>query len=219
MQDFKIRASGASNIMGVKALGKTGQNYLQTWYKEKLYNRRKEFSNKYTEKGLIMEDNSIDFVAEQLDYGMLIKNEDFFSNDFMKGTPDVILNDHIIDVKNSWDCFTFPLFETEIDNAYYWQAQVYMELVGVEKYKLIYTLMDTPMHLIEKEAYFWCKNNGMDELDEAVLNKFIDKMTYKNIPDIQKIKVFDIERNQEDIYNIVSRVEESRNYLETIKIK
>ena len=192
------------------------KTYCKTWKKEQVYNRKSQFTSKYTDKGDIMEDNSIDFVAEYLGYGMLIKNEEHFENDIMTGTPDVILKDHLIDVKNSWDCFTFPLYETEVDNAYYWQAQVYMELTGLDKYKLIYILMDTPLHLIEREAYFWGKNNGYEELDEDIYNSFVDKMTYPDIDNKYKIKVFDIERNQEDIDNIDKRVHECRKYINSL---
>lgn len=198
-------------------LPESAKTYCKTWMKEKTYNRKSQFTSKYTDKGDIMEDNSIDFVAEYLGYGMLIKNEEHFENDIMTGTPDVILKDHLIDVKNSWDCFTFPLYETEVESAYYWQAQVYMELTGVDKYKLIYTLMDTPLHLIEREAYFWGKNNGYEELDEDIYNSFVKKMTYPDIEDKYKIKVFDIERNQEDIDKIDRRVQECRKYIDSLK--
>lgn len=214
MKEFKIRASACGEIMGIKGLGKTGETYLQTWLKEQLFNRRKEFSNKYTQKGLIMEDNSIDMVADYLDLGMLMKNEQYFENDFFTGTPDVILKDFIIDVKNSWDCFTFPFFDKEVPNkGYYWQAQVYMDLVGRDSYKLIYVLSDTPENIIEKTAYYWCKDNGYEELDLDIYDKFLAKMTYPDIPIEKKIKVFDIQRNDADIEKIKERVKECRTYI------
>lgn len=221
MKEFKIRASACGQIMGTgkgNPLTKTAISYVENWYKEQLYNRKKEFSNKYVQKGLIVEDNSLDFVAEQLNLGMLIKNEQYFENDFCTGTPDVILNDLIIDVKNSWDCFTFPLFEREIPNKdYYYQAQVYMYLCNKDKYKLIYCLTDTPENLIEKEAFFKSKDLGFEFAD--VLNELKQKMTYKDIPDNLKIKIFDIERDDDVIEKIKQKVEECRNYLLTIKIK
>jgi len=216
---FKIRASSAAKIMGIKALGETGETYCKNWVKEQLYKRRKEFSNKYTEKGLIMEDTSIDFVADELGYGFLAKNDKFLENDFFTGTPDIILNDHVIDVKNSWDCFTFPLFDKELPNKdYFFQAQVYLALTGLSKYKVIYTLTDTPMHLIEKEAYFHCKNNGYDELEPEILDEFIDKMTYNDIPNSLKIKVFEIEKCEETIDKLKNRVIECRNYIKSIEL-
>lgn len=217
MKDFKIRGSSGSKITGKRGLGKTGESYLKQWLKEQEFNRKYEFTSKYTQKGLINEDESIDFIADHLNYGMLMKNEDFFQNDFMQGTPDIILKDHIIDVKNSWDVFTFPYYDNEVNQDYYWQGQVYMALTGKTKYKVIYTLTNTPVNLITKEAYFWCKNNGFDELDEDVYNSFLKKMTYDDLPDEKRIKIFEFDRNDKDIILIEERVKECREYLETIK--
>ena len=154
-----------------------------------------------------MEDNSIDFIAENLKLGMLIQNTQFFENDFLTGTPDIIIPDFVFDVKNPWDFSTFPLLETEIPNTdYYWQGQGYMWLTGRKKYKLIYVLSDTPLHLIRKEAYYYCMDNGYDELDDDVYQDFVNKMTYPDVPDHLKIKIFEFERNDEDIERIKERV-------------
>lgn len=200
----------------VGLLSKTAQSYCQEWKKEQIYSRRKEFTSKYTDKGNIMEDNSIDFIADQLGLGMLIKNEKFFSNDFMSGTPDLILKDVVTDVKNSWDCFTFPLFDALIDSDYYYQLQGYMELTGIKKAKLIYTLMNTPDHLIDKEAYYYAKNNGFEEVDNDLLTEFYDKMTYDMIDPKYRIKVFDIEYSEEVINKIESQVIKCRQYIKTL---
>ena len=219
MKEFKIRASACGNIMGSRGLGKTGETYCKDWLKGQVYNRKRNISNKYTQKGNEVEDNSIDFISEQLNLGFVLKNEKFFENDFCQGTPDLILPELIIDVKNSWDVHTFPAFETELPNKdYYYQAQVYMELVGVESYKVVYVLSDTPQHLIEKEAYWYCKNNGYDELDLDILDEFTAKMTYSDIPDNMKYKVFDIKKNNDDIKLIKERVLECREIIKNLKI-
>lgn len=217
MKQFKIRASASSNIMGLKGLGKTGETYLKLWIKEQLYNRRKEFANKYTQKGNEVEDNSLDFVADKLGFGMIIKNDKSFENEYMTGTPDAILNDLVIDVKNSWDFSTFPLLDKTCPNSdYYWQAQCYMALTGIKRYKLIYTLVDTPLHLIEKEAYWHAKNNGYEELEQSMYEDFVKRMTYADIPDELKIKVFDIEYNEADVQRIYDRVNECRIFIDAI---
>lgn len=223
MKQFKIRSSASGNIMSqpqskadkeAGLLSKTAQSYCQDWMKEQIYNRKKEFSSKYTQKGLIVEDNSIDFISEYLNLGFVIKNEKYFENDFITGTPDLILTDCVIDVKNSWDCFTFPLFDTDIPNmAYYYQLQCYMDLTNTNKAKLIYVLSNTPDNLIDKEAYYYCKNNGFDEVDNDILTEFYNKMTYNDISEHYKIKVFEIERNQEIINKIKDQVLKCRNYI------
>lgn len=207
LKDFKIRASGAGAIMGAKGLGKTGESYLQQWVKEQLYCRKKFMTNKYVEKGLIMEDESLDYIAEHLNYGLLVKNEKYFENEYFTGTPDVILSDHIIDVKNSYDCFTFPLFENDVPNKdYIYQAQIYMDLVGRDSYKLIYTLMDTPDYLIEKDFKF--NNFACKEYED-----FEKDYLYNSIEPKYRIKVFDIKRDEEIIQKLKDRVIESREYI------
>ncbi|MGD1837834.1 MAG: hypothetical protein ACPKPY_07225, partial [Nitrososphaeraceae archaeon] len=168
MMDFKIRCSAIGGIMTkprkkediVSAGSKT---YCKKWLTEQIYNRKEEFTSDYIEKGNIMEDNAIDFISDYLGYDSLIKNEEYFENEHMTGTPDVITENEIIEVKNSWNCFTFPLLEDEVPNkGYYYQIQGYMYLTGIHKAKLIYTLMDTPEHLIEKQYKFSKQDTFMD---------------------------------------------------------
>lgn len=221
MKQFKIRASQVGQIMTMPRLkkdielgklSKTAETYCKNWLKEQFYNRKAEFSSKYTEKGLIMEDESIDFLADFLNLGLLIKNDQFFENDFITGTPDIILNDVVIDVKNSWSWETFPLFETNIPNKdYYYQLQAYMILTGKEKAQLIYTLTNTPLHLIEKDAYYYAKNNG-HEYDD-IIDEHIKKMTYSDVDDNLKIKIFDIEKDDQFEDKLISQVEKCRKYI------
>lgn len=196
-----------------KELPQTAKTYVETWIKEQLYNSKKEFSTKHTQKGNECEDGSIDFISDYFAMGMLLKNDEHFENEYVTGTPDVILPEHIFDVKNSWDCFSFPMFATEIPTKdYEWQLQGYMWLTGRMNAKLIYVLSDTPAHLIEREAYYWCKANGYDELDMDVFHKFAERMTYKNVDNSLKIKVFAITRDDAKIDEIKQRVEMCRDY-------
>lgn len=217
MKDFKIRCSAIGKIMTnarskTETLSKTTISFLEEWSKEQIYNRRKEIFSKYLDKGNAVELESLDFIAKELDYSNLVKNKKSFENDYLTGTPDAILNDnldeHIIDVKNSWDCFTFPLYFNSVPNKdYYYQAQGYMALTGIDKYKLIYTLMDTPEDLIQRE-YFGDVNKDYET--------FASQYKYSNIDSKYRIKVFDIYRNDEDIQNIYNRVEECRQYINNL---
>jgi hypothetical protein len=167
-----------------------------------------------------VEDESIEFIGKQLEYKKLRKNYKSFENDFMTGTPDVITKDEILEVKNSWNCFTFPLLETEIPTkGYYYQAQGYMHLSGLKKAKLIYTLMDTPEDLIEKEYHklnydpdTFCLDGSSD------WDVFKEKYIFSNLEDKYRIKIFEISYDKEVIENIIDRVKACREYIETIKI-
>lgn len=209
--EFKIRCSAIGQIMTNSRtkgqLSKTAQSYVETWIKEQIYKRRKVVTTKYMDKGNIVEEESISFAGRVLNAD-IIKNEQRYENDFLVGTPDVITEDYVIDVKNSWDCFTFPLFYENVPNKdYYYQAQGYMALTGLSHYKLIYTLLDTPDSLIEREFKY------ASELD---YDTFAKDYRYSEIDEAYRIRIFEIERDDDVIAAINGRVIECRNYINNL---
>ena len=212
MKDIKIHCSSLGKIMGKRGLGKTGQSHIDELLKKRLYKKRKEFSSKYTDKGSEQEDSAIEMINEALGYADLEKNKDFFSNEFIQGTPDLITKDLIIDIKCPWDCFTFPRFDKELPNSdYYWQLQGYMWLTGKESAQLIYCLMDTPLFLIERESSYFCRNNPGANYED-VFSKNKTNMTYDDVDIVNKIKVFEVKRNEKDIELMKDRILEAREY-------
>lgn len=211
LPEFKIRCSAIGQIMTNSRtkgqLSKTAQSYVETWIKEQIYKRRKVITTKYMEKGNIVEDRSIAFAGRVLNAD-IIKNEQRYENELLVGTPDVITEDYVIDVKNSWDCFTFPLFYENVPNKdYYYQAQGYMALTGLSHYKLIYTLLDTPDSLIEREFKY------ASELD---YDTFAKDYRYSEIDEAYRIRIFEIERDDDVIDAINGRVIECRNYINNL---
>jgi hypothetical protein len=180
-----------------EALSQTCITYLEQWVKEQLYNTKKQINSKYLTKGNEVEIEAIEYYADVKDLGFVLKNQDYFENDFITGTPDLITNGVVYDFKSSWDCFTFPLFETKVDKNYEAQLQGYMALTGFKKAKLVYTLQNTP--------------------DELQWDEPIDYSIY---PDNLRIKEFEIDYDSEFIERINNRVIECRNYIKTnLKIK
>ena len=197
VKEFKCRASAIGQIMTnprskSELLSQTAKTYCETWLKEQIYGRRKEIYNKYLQKGLDMENEAIALVENHYNYDFLIKNEKNFANDFLIGTPDLILPDCIRDTKCSWDCFTFPLFETTLDKGYYWQMQGYMALVGRDVAYVDYVLVDTP-----------------EELDS-------NAESYRMIDVDYRVKSFKVERNDADINAITERVKLCRDYINNL---
>jgi hypothetical protein len=198
--NFKIRASASGALMTnarnkSELLSETTKTYVQEWLKEHIYGVRKEISNKYLTKGIELEDTAIDKAIEWLDLPMAIKNEDYYENEYFCGTPDLIVNDTVFDIKCSWDCFTFPLFENEIPTkGYYYQLQVYMELLGLKKAKLVYVLLNTPENVASWEA----------------------KHNYDNLGKEYRIKTYEIEYDAEVIAELKQRVTNVREYLKSI---
>jgi hypothetical protein len=216
---FKIRASAANQIMtnnrAKTGMGETAKGYCKDWVLSQIYGRSKEFSSKYTKKGTLQENQSIELTSAFIGQ-MLIKNADWFENDYFTGTPDIITANDVIDVKTSWDCFTFPYFETTAPEQYNDQLQVYMDLTGKRSAKLVYCLVDTPEFIVEREARSKAYDMGMDEVDLDLYDEVLKRHTFSNLPIELRIKSFDIEYNPERIEQIKNRVIECRNYIDTV---
>ena len=115
-------------------------------------------------------------------------------------------------MKNSWDCYTFPLFDYGIkDNGYRWQLQGYMELYDKEFGHLDYTLMDAPLHIVKQEAHRKAYKENLDyhEIFPAVHRL----MTYSNLDNNLRHKTFKINRDREAIQKVYDRVKMCREYI------
>jgi hypothetical protein len=202
MNNFKIRASATKNIMPnprskSETLSETCKTYLEEWAKESIYGVRKNIKSKYLTKGISVEDEAIEYYSEIAKLGFVLKNQDRFEDEFFTGTPDLIVGDTVYDFKSSWDCFTFPLFDTEPDKGYWMQLQVYMELTGLKKAKLVYTLQNTP-----------------DELE------YDEPMDYSNVPSHLRIKEFSFDYDPDFIESVKARVIDCREYVnQNLQIK
>lgn len=207
-------------------LPKGVQTFCLKWIKEQLYERRQEFSSKFTQKGNSVEEESIAFIGRtlglsefEMETGQFIKNDVYMENDYMTGTSDVVpagFPNLIVDAKNSWDCFTFPLFETELpEQKYYYQGIGYMNLWGKTEYKVGYTLLNTPESIIESEMRKYAYSNGID-VEDLDYQEFYDKHTYDNILDELKIKIFSFNQDERVVKEIENRVIECRKFINKI---
>jgi hypothetical protein len=215
---MKIRSSAIGKIMTSpktkgETLSQTTKTYLQELAVEEVYNIRKEFSSRYTDKGNEVEELSIALCNDVLNLGFIYKNEEHFSNDWITGTPDVNTNEILLDVKSSWDATTFPFFDTELKNKdYLYQLQGYMWLTGKEESLLCYCLIDTPLQIVEDEIRreHWKASLIEESLD---LRAFVQaKHTFGHIPKEKRLKTFKIAKDDIIIENIKTRIEECREY-------
>ncbi|KKM79872.1 hypothetical protein LCGC14_1345620 [marine sediment metagenome] len=222
MKKFKVRCSAISSIMSkprnkTDLLSKTTETYVKKWLMRQLTGKQQEIRTKQMVKGVLMEQDGLDLIAKKMGVALILKNEKQYQNDYFTGTPDAIVGDYVIDNKCSWNSDTFTLFDTVPDKGYVLQLNGYMELTGKKKAKLIYTLIDCPEHLIEREARYYCNDYGY-EFTEEIYNQFTKNMTYPDVPEEYKYKSFDIERSDSDIQLIKERVIECREYIKTLSI-
>jgi hypothetical protein len=229
---FKVRASAAGKIAGIKGLGETGKTYCKQWLKEQLFKRRAEIKSKYIDKGNRSEEDGFTLMALQLELGMVYKNESYFQSDDFCGTPDLIHNGIVFDNKCSWSLDTFPMFEDEIPNKdYWWQLQVYMHLTGCRKASLCYTLIDADYDLIS-QAVKWLTEP--EKIYQTICNMVYTKQAFNDyvkefcpdaksdyfveIPEANRIKSFEFEYDAEAILKLQGRVQECREYINSLLI-
>lgn len=200
-------------------LSKTCLTYVYEWIKSQpeFYGKSVNFSSKYTVKGNLCEKDSIDFASKYFGWNGAIKNDKEFENEFLTGTPDVVLPESVEDIKNSWSQKTFPLFEKEIPiDGYGWQLQGYMELLSKPKAGLVYTLMDAPEKIIDKEARNRAYELGLDEVDVDLWEEVQQSMSYSQYADDLRIKRYFLDRDFAAIKLVEEKVYKIREFIKTL---
>lgn len=240
MKNLIFRCSVVGELMGAKGLGLTGQKRAMYSYIEQFEGRSKEIKSKYLEKGIANETGAIELVNEVLgtDY---VKNEDRLTNDYLTGECDINSKDTISDIKCSWDRFTFADSIISGVKDYEWQLRGYMELWDKPKSQLIYCLTDAPDKMIltelEKAAYpyggdlpdfiairiitnmIFDKDNfhrflELAPIDRQAVSKKID--SFVHIPKEKRVFCHSLERDQTKTELMYSRIEDARDYVESI---
>lgn len=227
---IKFRCSSLGHLMTEarsksEPISETTKTHLVDVYVGEVYGRQTDIMNKYIEKGNQVEDDSITLFS-RVNKTFFRKNEDHLSNDFIKGTPDLFVGEkiysatEIIDIKSSWDIFTFFRTKTkDVNKMYYWQLMGYMALTGAQKATLAYCLVNTPETLVndEKRKLHW-KMGLIDDNHPNFVEacEKIDKLSYyDDIPMDERILTIQVERNDADIERIYQRVMECRNWMNT----
>jgi hypothetical protein len=218
MKDLLFRCSSLGKLMTdprtkSETLSETAKSYIQDVFKERELGIYKEFSSRYTDKGLEMEDEAIQFASEVLNWEFVVKNEVRFNNEWLTGEPDINTDNLLADIKCSWSGSTFPLFDETLKNKdYYWQLVGYMMLTGHETSELVYCLMNTPHQIVEDEVrrQHW-KLNLIDE-DLDVRQAVQEMHNFDQIPNNLRVKRFIVQKDEAAQQKIKERVEIAREY-------
>jgi hypothetical protein len=170
------------------------KTYIRGLVKEIVYNYSPEISSKEMEKGIDVEDESIELYNEVF-FTNYVKNTKPNENEWIVTREcDINAPDKIIDIKSSWSKKTFPSLPDEGENPDY-EAQLrgYMWLYGKDKAELAYCLVNTPEYLIE-----WETNKSIHEVDEIA-------------PEL-RVTVIEFERDEQYEELIKYKVGEARKY-------
>lgn len=160
---------------------------------------------------------------------MVYKNTERKGDEFKTGECDFICQDVIYDNKSSYSFDTFPLFDTKLDPKYYDQMQVYMSLWGLDKARVCYTLVNTPIDILRKELKWIEDDNERQQkaLNHVFTEKYwkevkseffpnADAIVFKSIEDKYRVKVFEVDRDDDYINKINIKVKLCRDYISTL---
>ena len=191
------------------------------------WNPTKDIGNKYTAKGKAAEEASIDLVSK-LENQSFKKNELLVQNEFLRGTPDIIVGndvyaaEKIVDVKSPWDCETFfGNLNDELVQQYKFQMQGYMAITNAPVAEVHFCMVDIPDFMWQKERQNLF--NRMEVVtDEDIDFKIAEAQLFRNLhfgdmpPEERRIK-FIVERDDELIKKIYEQVEKVREYLPIVE--
>lgn len=199
------------------ALSKTAKSHLIEVYAREIWGVEKDIVTKAIRKGRAAEESGITLLS-LIDKRLYIKNDERKENQWLSGHADIIDDELVIDVKLSWDAFTFlPKLIEPLDKGYMYQLQGYMWLWGKQKARISYCLVNTPDNIIEGEKYRLLR--GMDVVSEespefiAAAARLESNMKFDQIPrELRVINKF-IDRDEEIIEKIPAKVKRAREFL------
>lgn len=202
-------------------LSETAKACLEEIWIREIFGREKfDTSNKYTEKGVLCEPDSMDLV-QKVTKETYFKNKKRFYNEFINGEPDIILSSEQVvkDIKSSWNIWTYASVDRKkAVNDYYWQMLGYMWLTGSKVGELIYCLVNTPEEIMNNELYkLSFKYPDMNESDEKA-EKYRKNYVFDDIPPELRMKTYLIERDEDAITLLKERLVAARSYLATLSL-
>jgi hypothetical protein len=227
MNDFskyKFRCSGLGNLLvdprsKSDPLSETTKTYLKEIWIWEMFGRKKLIATKYMDKGIAVESDSLELV-KTVTGKMYFKNQKQFENDYITGTPDVDgkNEDSFIDVKSSWDIWTFGAVTEDIARkTYYGQLLGYMILLNKQKSSLAYCLVNTPEDIIQYELYKLKASGAIKDIPEDE-EKALKNYMFDDIDPAKRIKMYNFGRDAEIEEKLIQRIIEARKYLNNLSL-
>ncbi len=231
-EETKFRASSWGNLLAepksaedkkAGRLGETCKNELIKIYNLVKYGRKKEIVTAAMDKGKLVEKESIAMYS-LLEGEVYFKNDEQLENDWCTGHPDVFSGESVTmaktvdDLKNSWELDSFtPWLMWTPDRAGICQLNCYYSLTGAKSGSLVRTLMDCPPEVLEGEKYKLLRSMNVisDESPEykRAEAELIRNLTFPDIPMEERLIKIPVERDDELIEKMKSKVPIFRNWL------
>jgi hypothetical protein len=191
-----------------KGLSDGAKTYLEEIFIEEFFGRKQIVSSFAMEKGTNFEPESIALFNQFIGFEFS-KNEQTLENSYLKGTPDIISKETVIDIKTSRDIFSF--FKAGMTSLYKYQLIAYCILTGKPRAKLAYCLINNPASEIKRQSYF-VNPEDVETIKQIEANNIYDDIDLK-----YRIKVFDLDFDLEtEQEKIESKIKLARLYLQGI---
>lgn len=172
------------------------------------------------QKGIDLEQSGIDLVSSvtKVKYN---RPKDYSENEYLIGMCDAISSDGstILEIKTSWSAASFMEGRRldKLSPTHFSQMQGYLNLYGIKKGLVCFTLVNTPPHLIEQEINSLERRYMMGEIQsdkyESELLKLENLFDFRNIPKSKRIITFEVERSDEYIDVLIKKVKMCREFL------
>jgi hypothetical protein len=204
-------------------LSATAKTHLTEIYAREYWGVEKDIVTKQMKKGTEAEEEGITLLS-RVDKRMYEKCDEKKNNEWLSGHADIVCEDEIVDMKLSYDAFSFlPQLTNDVDKNYYYQLQGYMWLWDRPKGRIAYCLVDTPDHIIAGERYRLLRSmNVVSEESPEFLEKariLESNMRFSHLPMEERVINHYVERNEEVIASIPSKVAKAREYLQLLHEK
>ena len=201
-------------------LSETAKTFVEDKWLFEQFGFAESIKNVYMDKGNFCEQDSMDLVSQVVEGGFRSRYNTKLQNEYVIGTPDIVLQDCVEDIKTSWNLKTF--FNAELSKMYYAQAQCYLWLTGKEKYRLIYALVPTPQSMVlnecEKLVYKYGKNYENEDYIAECQQIQRNNDLIKELPTEKRVKVFAFDYDRNYIETLKTKIEKAREYYNTLKL-
>lgn len=194
-----------------------------------MFGIKPEASAKQLEKGNMCEQDGLELLQSVYNYQhddriFLVKNEDSRADSdyLLRGTWDALYGETVIDIKVPWSLANFRA--AELSEAYYWQLLTYCTITGAKKGLLAYCLVDTPEEFIYDEWRRKCYHKGIIDMDSPAADEIEaevrNQMTFSDkLPQVNRVKTFEVEINEDDIELLKARAAMARKYMKELAVE
>lgn len=228
--NWKCRASAFDAFKGTSTkaseiLTDTAKSYLNEKFEDGLFGETPDLYTIEIQKGKECENEAISLIRK-VTQKFYTKFDDKveISNEFVKGHPDIAdaITGELIEIKCPFRVKTwFRYTETKAFKAYEWQVKAYLWMLGLTTGKLAICAIPTPPALIVEDMKACGAYNKNLTLPDAEYREWEDKFkNYHNfevIPEMDRVKFYDVTLTQDDIDKMTSRIMLSREYLQKLE--